>query len=88
MWHPTTSSVSESTIIFIRVLSFLPDSVLRIGLNLETKMSNEGAKVEVFPPSPLSLAFAAASTRAAASSSVSPQEARGGCTKHAVATLS
>ena len=39
MWHPTTSSVAESTIIFISVASFLPESVLRMGRNLETKMS-------------------------------------------------
>lgn len=85
MWHPTTSSVAESTIIFISVDSSLPESVLRIGRNFETKTSYEGEEELEAPP--LS-AFAALSTLAAASSSVRPQAASGGCTKHAVGTLS
>ncbi len=87
MWHPTTSSVAESTIIFMSVLSFLPESVFRMGLNLETKTSNEGEGDEEAFPLPSSPSFAA-STRAATSSSVRPQDASGGWTKHAVGTLS
>ena len=87
MWHPTTSSVAESTIIFMSVLSFLPESVFRMGLNLETKTSNEDEGDEEAFPLPSSPSFAA-STSAATSSSVRPQDASGGWTKHAVGTLS
>lgn len=91
MWHPTTSSVAESTIIFISVDSFLPESVLRMGLNFETKMSYEGVGEELeeaFPSPSTAAPLRALSTLAAPSSSVRPQAASGGCTKHAVGTLS